>query len=246
MERAEWLKKMRSMAEELYDHFSPLYWVDWGVSIEETHQEFLQKFLELVGKPGVILSAGCGAGLNDGILLEAGHSVVGIDQSEGMLKRARQHYPTERFPQLRYEKMGMQEMTFHEEFDGVTCIDALEHNFPEDYPLILRGFSQALKPGGVLYFTVDDSASEELEAAYQKAKAMGLPVVYGELVDRVEESYAKVIHMQQLPPGDLADSAVYHFYPSLDQVRQWLDQAGMAIVAEGSGKWYHHFLTKKW
>ena len=116
MERAEWLKKMRSMAEALYDHFSPLYWVDWGVSIEETHQEFLQKFLELVGKSGVILSAGCGAGLNDGILLEAGHSVVGIDQSEGMLKRARQHYPSERFPQLHYEKMRMQEMTFREEF----------------------------------------------------------------------------------------------------------------------------------
>jgi hypothetical protein len=43
----------------------------------------------------------------DGILLEAGHSVVGIDQSAGMLARAR-----ERFPAARYEKMGLQEMDF--------------------------------------------------------------------------------------------------------------------------------------
>jgi trans-aconitate methyltransferase len=37
------------------------------------------------------------------LLLEAGHSVVGIDQSAGMLARAREH-----FPKVRYEKIGLQ------------------------------------------------------------------------------------------------------------------------------------------
>jgi hypothetical protein len=47
-------------------------------------------------------------------------------------------------------------------------------------------------------------------------------------------------------PGELADRAVYHFYPSLEQVREWLNQAGFSVVAEEMGnQWYHHFLAQK-
>lgn len=75
------------------------------------------------------------------------------------------------------------EVSYQEEFDGVVCIDALEHVSPEDYPLLLKGFSRALQAGGWLYFTVDNDPSSDLGAAYQRAKAPGLPVVRGELVD---------------------------------------------------------------
>ncbi len=47
MERAEWLKQMRS---RLYDRFSPRYWVTWGLVVEETHRVYLQKFLERVAQ----------------------------------------------------------------------------------------------------------------------------------------------------------------------------------------------------
>jgi 2-polyprenyl-3-methyl-5-hydroxy-6-metoxy-1,4-benzoquinol methylase len=108
-------------AEALYDHFSPLHWVKSGRSVDETRREYLQKFLERVAPRGRLLSATCGAGLYDGILLDAGHSVVGIDQSEGTLARAVEH-----FPKVWYEKKRLQEMDFYEAFDGVICIDALE------------------------------------------------------------------------------------------------------------------------
>ena len=51
--------------------------------------------------------------------------------------------------------MGLQEIAFHEVFDGVICVDALEHVCPEDWPGILARFQKALKPGGVLYVTVE-------------------------------------------------------------------------------------------
>ena len=131
MERVEWLKLERERAEKLYSL--------WGLygqreqlvgSYEsETHLEYLRKFLERIPLHSTVLSAGCGAGRNDEILLEAGHRVMGIDQSEGMLTRAREY-----FPNVRYEKIGLQEMDFREEFDGVTCIDALELVCPEDWP----------------------------------------------------------------------------------------------------------------
>src|SRR5512136_3151002 len=107
MERADWLKQMRSKAEALYDQLSPQYWVTFGLYENETHRAYLQKFLERVAPGGAVLSAGCGAGRYDGLLLDAGHPVVGIDQSAGMLARAKEH-----FPQVRYKKMALQEMDF--------------------------------------------------------------------------------------------------------------------------------------
>ena len=115
MERAEWLKQMREKAEALYDHFSPLYWSKFGLYANETHREYLDGFLERVPPHSSLLSAACGAGRYDGILLEAGHNVVGIDLSEGMLTRAREH-----FPGVTYKKMALQEIDFREPFDGIT------------------------------------------------------------------------------------------------------------------------------
>jgi hypothetical protein len=47
-------------------------------------------------------------------------------------------------------------------------------------------------------------------------------------------------------PGEEADRAVYHYYPTLRQVREWLAEAGFEIVTEEMGnQWYHHFLVMK-
>jgi SAM-dependent methyltransferase len=243
MERGEWLRQMRDKAEALYDHLSPEYWVTFGLYANETHREYLQNFLELIAPRSILLSAACGAGRYDGMLLEAGHRVVGIDQSAGMLARAR-----ERFPEVWYEKMGLQEMDFRETFDGVACIDAMEHVCPEDWPVILRGFREALKPGGVLYFTMAsaDLWADEVEQAYQRAKERGLPVVFGEVVDEVEEAYEQMKALApSAVPNELADVAAYHYCPWLAQVRAWIGEAGLAIEQEGRGDGYEHLVVRK-
>jgi SAM-dependent methyltransferase len=244
MERTEWLKQMRDKAEALYDHGSPKYWVEWGLYASEMHQEYLQKFLERVPPHSTLLSAACGAGKYDGMLLEAGHSVVGIDQSAGMLARAREH-----FPDVWYVKMGLQEMEFRDAFDGVICMDAMEHICPEDWPGILRRFREALKPDGVLYFTfcsLEMAEAGEVEEAYERAKQQGLPVVFGEVADQVEEAYARALALEPLDvPGELGEVAVYHYCPSLEQVRTWVGQAGLAIEEEGTGNEYEHFVVRR-
>jgi hypothetical protein len=35
-------------------------------------------------------------------------------------------------------------------------------------------------------------------------------------------------------PDELADSAVYHYHPSPEQVQTWVSQAGLAIEEEGT------------
>ena len=62
-----------------------------------------------------------------------------------------------------------------------------------------------------------------VEAAYEQMKALGTVAV----------------------PDELADAAVYHYHPSLEQVRTWVGQAGMAIDDEGTGNGYEHFVVRK-
>ena len=235
MERAEWLKQMRDKTEKMYDLYSPRYWTELGLYPNETVLEYLQKFLGRISPHSMLLSAGCGAGRYDGMLLEAGHSVVGIDQSSGMLARAREH-----FPEARYEKIALQEMNYQNEFDGVICIDAMEHIYPEDWPGIMRGFQESLKPGGVLYFTADLEGGR-VEGAYERAKALGLPVVFGEVADQVEELYKRAVASGGKVKAE--DESVYHYCPPVEQVREWIGQAGLAIEEEETRNEGEHYVV---
>ena len=219
MDRNDWIKEQRRETEERYDTiWAPLYGEKWGRYSNAKHQQFVQKFLSLLPQPGTLLDAACGAGRYMGMLQEKGHTVVGIDQSQGMLARAKTYYPA-----VHTEKMGLQEMSYSEAFEGAICMDALEHVCPEDWPWILDNFHRALKPHGFLYFTVELPADHDLDAALLEGREAGLPVVRGEL----------------------ADAGVYHYYPSLAQVREWLQQARLEVMEEGDGDGYHHFLTRK-
>jgi cyclopropane fatty-acyl-phospholipid synthase-like methyltransferase len=157
MDRSDWLKEKRREAKERYDTlWAPLYGEKWEVYSNATHQQFIQKFLSLLPQHSTILDAACGAGRYLSMLLEKGHTVVGIDQSQGMLSRAQA-----KFPNVQVEKVGLQEMPYHEAFGGVICMDAMEHVFPEDWPLVLSNFHRALTPQGYLFFTAEIAAESE-------------------------------------------------------------------------------------
>jgi cyclopropane fatty-acyl-phospholipid synthase-like methyltransferase len=155
-------------------------------------------------------------------LLEKGHSVLGIDQAQGMLD-----YAKENFPDVPFEKVGLQEMDYQGIFDGVICMDAMENVPPEDWPLVLGNFHRALKPRGYLYFTaetMENADEEEIKQAFERAQGAGLPVVYGEY----------------------PDEEVYHYHPTNQQVKDFAQQAGFEVLREANGEiWYFHILVRK-
>ncbi len=223
MDRTAWLKKMRRECEEQFDtRWAPNYDEKWGVYDNTTHLQFLQELLNLLPPSCKILDAACGSGRYLPFLLERNHTILAMDQSRGMLSRAK-----DKFPEVQFEKLGLQEMSFQEVFDGAICMDAMENVCPEEWPLVLGNFHRALKPRGYLYFTVEnlENADEnEVRQAYLRARQAGLPVVYGEW----------------------PDEEVYHFHPTRKQVREWIQQAGFESLKEGDGViYYYHMLVRK-
>ncbi|HEX4206168.1 MAG TPA: class I SAM-dependent methyltransferase [Ktedonobacteraceae bacterium] len=218
MERSTWLTEKRHISEVRYDtlHASS-YDQNWS-HINVSHRSFLQRLLGLCPPGCTILDVACGTGKYWSLILESGRSVVGVDQSQQMLLQARA-----KFPRVRTEKQGLQEIDFTDAFDGVICVDAMEFVSPEDWPFVLNNFHRALKSNGYLYLTVELIDAAERTHAYDEGKKQGLPVVEGEY----------------------AHEGYYHYYPELAQVRTWMSQASFSVIEEGDGDGYYHLLSRR-
>jgi ubiquinone/menaquinone biosynthesis C-methylase UbiE len=219
MDRFAWLKqKRRESVQRMDELWSPIYDENWGATIEPSHRVMMEKFLNLCPPGGLLLDGACGTGKYWPTILQRSLIIHGIDQSRGMLARAREKHPT-----VQMELVGLQEMDFSSAFDAATCMDAMENVSPEDWPLVLDNFFRALKPGAPFYFTVEIAAEEAIAADFEKARQLGLPLVYGE---------------SAWEPG-------YHYYPEIERVREWHQKAGFRPVDESVGDSYCHFLVQK-
>lgn len=116
------------------------------------------QFLQYISRSGRILDAGCGPGRDLKFFSDVGFGVVGIDSSSAMVELAT------KFAGVPCHRMRMEDVEYHETFDGVWCCAALLH-IPKAYiPRTLRRFCSALKPKGALYVAVKKGAGEELLA----------------------------------------------------------------------------------
>lgn len=93
MNREQWIKERRRVAEERYDNiFSLDYDEKWG-NLEQNHIDNLNYFLNLLPKETRILDAACGTGKYWDIITSKNFKVTGMDQSSNMLKKAQIKYP---------------------------------------------------------------------------------------------------------------------------------------------------------
>lgn len=156
---------------------APTYDRDWG-AISPSHEAFVRRLLELTRPRGTVLDAACGTGKYWSIVLGSGRTVVGVDQSIGMLRVAAANHPD-----VPVGRIGLQELAFDALFDAVMCVDAIENVGPEHWPAVLARLRDAARPGAFLYLTVELLEEDEVRRAYEAARAAGEPVVPGELFD---------------------------------------------------------------
>ncbi len=100
---------------------------------------------------GTVIDAACGTGKYWPALLAAGLEVTGVDQSAGMLARARRKHPGVPASVLALQDLAL----LPGRFDALLCVDALEYVAPEDWPSVAAGLAGVLLPGAPAYVTVE-------------------------------------------------------------------------------------------
>ena len=220
-DRATWLAERRATVRAQYDDEAPTYEDDdYPVPL---HAGFVDRLLSLTAPGGRVLDAPCGTGRWFAPVVNSSRVVVGIDQSAGMLEQARARGLAAELIQV-----GLQELPFAAEFDAVMTIDAMENVPPEEWPLVVGNLRRALKAGAPFYLTIEESDDAEVDAAYARHAADGLPIVRGEVIE-----------------GDVAG---YHYYPGRTQALAWLADAGLSVVDEAfdqqDGWGYRHLLLR--
>jgi predicted TPR repeat methyltransferase len=108
-----------------------------------------------------VLDAGCGTGLCGPLVTPYARRLVGVDLSEGMLARARERNV--------YDELARSELTAYlldspGSFDVIVSADTLVYFGPLDE--VAAAAANALRPGGVLVFTVEDLSSAAGGAGY--------------------------------------------------------------------------------
>ena len=225
MDRRAWLEERRAAVELDYTQDAPSYDIDL-YPISEAHRQFVTRVVDACPADGVVLDIPCGTGRYFELVVALGRRVVGADQSAGMVEQARARGLAESV-----EQTGLQELAHVATFDGVLCIDAMEHVPPEDWPRVVHNLGRACRDGGLVYMSLEVLADQQahLDRALAAALAQGMPAVRGEDVGE--------------------DTGGYHFYPADEQIREWLGAARMQIVEDTTdmtyGDWgYRHLLLR--
>jgi 2-polyprenyl-3-methyl-5-hydroxy-6-metoxy-1,4-benzoquinol methylase len=131
------------------------YWNEWNAEAREHRLDRVS--LEqaqavdgwLAGRQGLsILEAGCGAGWMCERLAKFG-TVVGIDQADEVVERARQ-----RVPSVTFVAGDLLEVDLGSGYDVAVSLEVLAH--VADQPMFLRRLRDALKPGGQLFLATQN------------------------------------------------------------------------------------------
>lgn len=95
-----------------------------------------------------VLDIGCGDGRNSARLADqlATGYVLGVDSSCDMVEYARRHHEPSRKGKLRFAVENAAKLPYRDEFTAIFSNAAL--HWVKDHRPVLRGISQALKPGG--------------------------------------------------------------------------------------------------
>ncbi len=159
--------------------------------------------LRLVGNEA-LLDIGCGDGKITAQIARhlSNGSVVGIDNSEEMIKLARTKFSRTTCPNLSFEVMDARKLTFHGRFDRVFSNATL--HWIIDHRPVLTGVGQSLKPGGRMLFQMGG-----------KGNACGTLAIMDELM--VEQHWSRFFKGFAFP---------YGFYTP-EEYTIWLRDAGL-------------------
>jgi cyclopropane fatty-acyl-phospholipid synthase-like methyltransferase len=112
----------------------------------------LRELLELLPKRARVLDLGCGSGVPaTRALVDAGHTVVGVDVSREQAERARRYVPEAQIVEASALELELEA----ESLDAVVAFYVIDHLPREEHGTLLASIRSWLRPGGWLLLTFD-------------------------------------------------------------------------------------------
>ena len=139
-----------------YDRFAAAYADRWFHN--PVMHPFLERYLALLDGRGPVLDVGCGPGRDVGYFLDHGVSALGVDLSQGILRKARQLVPAGVFLRMEFHRLAFANRTFA----GIWACASLLHLPREQLPSVLRDFARILDRG-ILFLGMKQGEGEEWE-----------------------------------------------------------------------------------
>jgi 2-polyprenyl-3-methyl-5-hydroxy-6-metoxy-1,4-benzoquinol methylase len=200
--------------------------------LAERTQEEVERIVELLELPpgAEILDCPCGHGRISNALAERGFRVTGLDATELFLEHAREDAKA-RGVEVEYVHGDMRELPWRERFEAVVnWFTSFGYFSDEENKVVLRGFHDALRPGGRLLLETQNVSRIMLDPH---------PVhVVGErdgdlMIDRweLDAENARFLTERLVMRGGRARKAhfsVRWFTPP--ELRSWLEEAGFENV----------------
>ncbi len=234
--RREFLDAWRAICRRRYDRCAASY-DDRAGDGGSARLAGVYAVLEAMSPWDELLDAGCGTGRFWPVLEQAGRRGFGIDQSAGMLAMARR-----KFPQMPARMMALQELAAATDmlgrFGGLLCVDVLQYIGPEDWPVVLAGFRQVLRPGSPAYLTVPRGISAGPPLPDEVPRLPAAPPLPDEgLSPPPAPSQPGAPPLPDEPPrpprllpGEVIGQDAYRYYPAQQVVAQWLADAGFQVT----------------
>lgn len=114
-------------------------------------QNFIQKEKIDVLPTDKVLDAGCGpAGIN---IVLGENDLTAIDPLLDKYKKEISHFQEDRYPNVVFKKMGLEELAAKKQFEKIFCLNVINH--VDDLEKSVFNLCEALKNNGVIYMSVD-------------------------------------------------------------------------------------------
>jgi len=212
--RRRFLDERRAICRERFDTIhAPVYDDRWGGYLNPTHERCVRDLVAGLPAGARVLDAACGTGKYWPILLGAGLTVLGTDQSQAMLDVA-----AAKHPEVPTRRIALQDLAIADlrDVDAALCIDSIENVGPEDWPGVLAGLRGSVRPGGAAYLTVELPDPDD--------------------PDVLEDTDAPLV------AGEVLSGGAYHYYPSVGEATSLLRDAGFRVDEVLQGDGYAHLL----
>lgn len=145
------------LAESFDEHLHALDYRAPSLVIEAIRRELGVAWSDLS-----ILDAGCGTGLCGPLLRPFAQHLIGVDLSSGMLSRAREKAVYDDLVQSELTELLLANPA---SYDLIACVDTLVYF--GDLSRVFRAAAQALKPGGLLAFSIEKAGRLAIGAGFE-------------------------------------------------------------------------------